>query len=524
MDRTPRSHRRQSIADVHFHPWNYAQQGTDPQELLPAMKRMHLRYTVLAPIPTSLLLRCGNCIHDHHPGEQELDEVPHSPSHLTEEQQRAISQLWNSYNPANGLPAITKADVDNQLVPNYYISEIRVRNAFTVSQADYLRLIQQDAPLYYDTGVDGHTAAVYKKMPEAERAKFDPMITGLALGDMRASEKLIMKLYDNPGVFTGVGEITVYKEWVQQKVQGELQANLTTQQCALLTLIQTCGTIGMPVVLHCDVGSMFWESETSGTPTQDHVENMRAFLSRDECRHTTIIWAHAGGLGKYARIRPGHLDNLAKILNDPRCAHVHFDLSWDTVADQLLYDNDQLVLPLADRKLNESKVEALADLIREFPQRFLFGSDSLSPNTADVWQGTEKTYAPLFDRLDNSVANAMRIGNYERLIVGARQRVRLWEKHCLPFAAIAILRRSDNSRPIEVIKALTSAIQDAIEHGIRNIALEMADPKADPKPFKIPADFLKRAATGLIVGNSRPWDGDAEFDQYLKRAHRPAKL
>lgn len=515
--------RRKSIADVHFHPWNYAQQGTDPEELIPAMETMKMRYTVLAPIPTSLLLRCGNCTHDHRKaGHQHEDKSP-APNKLNEQERQAISTLWESYNPATGLPAITKEMVDNKLVPNYYISELAVRNAFRVSQADYERLIAEDAPLYYDTGVDSHTAAAYKQLPEEDRGKFDPMITGLPLGDMRASEKLIMKLYDNPGVFTGVGEITVYKEWVQRKVQGELQADLTSQQCALLKLMKTCGTIGMPVVLHCDVGSMFWEKEGSDSkPTQDHFENMKAFLSHPDCQKTTIIWAHAGGLGKYARVRPGHLENLEKILKSDDCTHVHFDLSWDTVAEQLLYDDDQLPLKESSR-VNDKKLKALVNLITQFPKRFLFGSDSLSPNFVSNWQGTETTYQPLFVQLSDVVINALRIENYERLIVGARRKVRLWEKHCLPYAAIGILRRSDYDRSPYVIQALTNAIQDGIKHGQDNVALEMQNPGARTTPFGIPPSFLKRAATGLMMGTDAPWRGNAEFDKYLDRARNDGK-
>lgn len=512
--------RRKSIADVHFHPWNYAQQGTDPLYLLDAMNEMKMRYTVLAPIPTSLLLRCGNCTHKHgESGHQHKDEVP-SPNKLDEAQQKAITELWESYNPATGLPAINKQMVDQKLVPNYYISELEVRNAFKVSSEDYERLIKEDAPLYYDTGVDGHTARAYLELTEEDRAKFDPMITGLALGDMRASEKLIMKLYDNPGVFTGVGEITVFKEWVQRKVQGEMQADLTSQQCALLKLMKTCGTIGMPVVLHCDVGSMFWEKDNSSDKaTQDHFENMKAFLSHPDCQKTTIIWAHAGGLGKYARIRPGHLKNLEKILSSDDCKHVHFDLSWDTVAEQLLYDDNQL--PVKETSsVNEEKLQELVNLINKYPYRFLFGSDSLSPNTVSIWKGTETTYHELFVRLGDQVSNALRIGNYERLIVGARRKVRLWERHCLPYAAIAILRRSDNQRPPHVIEALSKAIQDAIKHGESNIAKQIEDTQAMVEAFRIPPSFLKRAATAPHVGNNPPWNGNDYFNEYLKQAEK----
>lgn len=152
MDPITRPRRRQSIADVHFHPWNYTQQGTDPINLLPAMDHMKLRYTVLAPIPTSLLLRCGNCTHQHGRAGH-ADEAAHQASSpLTQEQKQAISELWRTYNPAQGLPATTSEHTTKKTIPNYYISELTVRNAFHVQPEKYRELIQQDAPLYYDTG------------------------------------------------------------------------------------------------------------------------------------------------------------------------------------------------------------------------------------------------------------------------------------------------------------------------------------------------------------------------------------
>jgi hypothetical protein len=501
-----RSQRRKSVADVHFHPWNYAQQGTNPKGLIRAMQSQSLKYTVLAPIPTSLLLRCGNCTHNH-VDDQDDDNFELRAEHL------------NSYNPATGLPASTKAHIEH-IVPNYYISDPRVRDAFHATDVEYELLIKKDGPLYYDTNVDSHTAAVYNRLSQAEKDKFDPMITGLALGDIRSGEKLIMKLHDNPGVFTGVGEITVFKEWVQHKVQKELQADLTNQQLGLIKLMKTCGTIGMPVVLHCDVNDYKPDSTgvntvptqtADGSAAQVHFANVKNFLKHPDCRNTTIIWAHAGGLGKYSRIYPGHLDNLKSILTDPDCSHVSFDLSWDVVGEQLLFDDSQL--PFTEKsEVNPEKLKELTNMLEAHPNRFLFGSDSLSPFSDDVWNGTERRYKALFSNLSDSCFNAIRIENYERLIVNARKRVRLWEQYCLPYSAADISRRPDSAnRPPELCIAFSVAIYQAIKQGEQNIEAALSNRPGAIVQYPISASDLEAIASEVVTSGHHPWMDTPNF-------------
>jgi len=451
------------IADSHFHNLNYTQQGTEPGNLIEAMNLQDMRYAVLAPIPTSLLLRCGNCSHDHE----------HKHSAKKEVNTATINEFWSSYNPAEGLPAAAQEHIES-IIPNYYISELKVRNAFTTTQEEYARLIKKDGPLYYDTNVDAHTAASYKKLPVDVKDRFDPMITGLALGDMRASEKLIMKLRDNPGVFTGIGEITVFKEWVQHKVGSNLQADMSEQQKALIKLMKTCGTIGMPVILHCDVNDYKPDASGSNQAHDDgdaakpkYLNSILEFLRNPDCKGTTIIWAHACGLGKYSRALPSHLDNIGALLIDPTLDHVKIDLSWDTVAEQLLYTEDQL--KSGAKAPDNVKLSALADLINKHPTRFLFGSDSLSPNSVEIWQKTSTIYSPLFDKLTKEARQNFRIGNYIKNIRNARFKVRLWEILCMPYAAIAITRRTDNELPRAGKIAIALAIKSAIKKGQDNI-------------------------------------------------------
>lgn len=420
-----------SKADVHFHPTNYAQQGTSPALLLKAMDYMSMKYSVLSPIPTNLLVQCGRC-----------EASEHRPRALTPSQVEVVTKLWNQgtwtkelwdqFNPASGSNSF-----DINSIPNYYISDVIIRQSFNVDESTYKSLIEKDGPLYYNTEVDSETAARYNALSKDEKDRFDPMVTGLVLGDMRCSEMLIGKLRRDPGVFTGVGEITVYKEWVQEKVGVNLQADMSSRAYSLIKLMSTCGVIGMPVVLHCDVDVMPWDMKFAGPM---HFENVCSFLGNPNCKNTTIIWAHAGGLGKYSRIRDGHLDRLRKILTAPTLSHVHFDLSWDTVARQLTMDESQ-------KDPDPNKIEKLVALLDEFPTRFLFGSDALSPNDVEIWRGTENVYRAVFERVKPETAKAVKLGNYERLIAGARRGVRLYEEYCLDYAALASRIRQDNGVP-----------------------------------------------------------------------------
>jgi hypothetical protein len=59
---------------------------------------------------------------------------------------------------------------------------------------------------------------------------------------------------------------------------------------------------------------------------------------------------------------------LEDILEDPTLARVNFDISWDEVAKYITSS------PEATRRT--------ADLINRFPDRFLFGTDTVAPKDA----------------------------------------------------------------------------------------------------------------------------------------------
>src|SRR5262249_54850162 len=109
--------------------------------------------------------------------------------------------------------------------------------------------LQTDAPLYYYSFTDAAIAMAYRSLPPEQRARPDPMITGFNPADMYAADHIRRVLTTFPGVFTGIGEFTIHKEFVSAKVAGEV-ASLTNP--ALDRILDFAAEAGLVVLLHCD--------------------------------------------------------------------------------------------------------------------------------------------------------------------------------------------------------------------------------------------------------------------------------
>jgi hypothetical protein len=81
--------------------------------------------------------------------------------------------------------------------------------------------LQTDAPLYYYSFTDAYIAMAYRSLSKEQQARFDPMITGFNPADMYAADHVRRVLETFPGVFTGIGEFTIHKEFVSAKIAGE---------------------------------------------------------------------------------------------------------------------------------------------------------------------------------------------------------------------------------------------------------------------------------------------------------------
>ncbi len=263
--------------------------------------------------------------------------------------------------------------------------------------------LESDAGLYYYSFTDAAIAMAYKSLSKREQARFDPMITGFNPTDMYAADHIRRVLETFPGVFSGIGEFTIHKEFVSSKIAGDT-ASLTDP--ALDRILDFAGQAGLVVILHSDIHMPFAKPEKART----YFDQTKALFARHP--NTTIIWAHTG-LGRIVDPIPGHVALLEEILNDPALAHVNFDISWNEVAKYVVASPESLAIT--------------AGMLEHHPTRVLFGTDEVAPKDQSSYLKIYDQYAPLWQKLTPPTSQAVRLGNYERLFDQARKKVRAWE-------------------------------------------------------------------------------------------------
>ena len=264
--------------------------------------------------------------------------------------------------------------------------------------------LQTDAPLYYYSFTDAYIAMAYRSLSKEQQARFDPMITGFNPADMYAADHIRRVLQTFPGVFSGVGEFTIHKEFVSAKVAGET-ASLTNP--ALDRILDFAAEVGLVVLIHNDMDVPF--AKPGAEPA--YLAQMKALLKRHP--QTTVIWAHTG-MGRVVRPVTRHAAAIEAILQDPQFKQVYFDISWDEVAKYLV--------------ATPESTRISADLINRYPDRFLFGTDEVAPSSQEKYLRVYEQYGPLWSLLTKDASEKVRKGNYERLFDEARQKVRAWER------------------------------------------------------------------------------------------------
>jgi len=263
--------------------------------------------------------------------------------------------------------------------------------------------LQTDAPLYYYSFTDAYIAMIYKSLSKEDQARFDPMITGFDPADMYAVDHIRRVLHVFPGVFSGIGEFSIHKEFVSAKVAGETASLLNP---ALDKVLDFAGQVGLLVIIHNDMDVPF--AKPGSQPV--YLDQMKALLARHP--GTTIIWAHTG-LGRVVRPVQGHAAILEAILKNPQYKNVYFDISWDEVAKYIT--------------ASDEATKVAADLINRYPDRFLYGSDVVAPTSQEQLLSVYTQYKPLWDALTPETRAKVQRGNYERLFDQARTKVRAWE-------------------------------------------------------------------------------------------------
>jgi hypothetical protein len=276
--------------------------------------------------------------------------------------------------------------------------------------------LQSDAPLYYYSFTDAYIARVYQALPKEQQARLDPMITGFNPADMYGVDHIRRVLELFPGVFSGIGEFTIHKEFVSAKIVGET-ASLTNP--ALDRILDFAGEVGLAVIIHNDIDMPFAKAGTEPV----YLTQMRDLLRRHP--NTTIIWAHFG-LGRIVHPVQGqatedtaerssaYQEIVEHMVNDPTLSHVYYDISWDEVAKYAI--------------ATPQSVRRTVSAFNSHPDRFLFGTDNVAPADQAAQLRVFHLWDPIWSQLTPEASLKIRKGNYERIFDAARARVRAWEK------------------------------------------------------------------------------------------------
>jgi predicted TIM-barrel fold metal-dependent hydrolase len=271
--------------------------------------------------------------------------------------------------------------------------------------------LDTDARLYYYSFTDASIAMAYRSLPKADQARFDPMITGFNPTDMYAADHIRRVLQTFPGVFSGIGEFSIHKEFVSSKVAGDV-ASLTDP--ALDRLLDFAAEVGLVCLIHNDVDRPYPRKGEAAI----FFKQFRDLLERHP--KNSIIWAHTG-LGRVVQPVGNHITMVEDLLEDPAFRRVCFDISWDEVAKYVV------ATPEATRRT--------ADMINRYPDRFLFGSDVVAPADAKAYFAVYEMYEPLWKLLTPEAREGILKKNYERVFNEGRKNARAWEKaHPLPIA------------------------------------------------------------------------------------------
>jgi len=327
-----------------------------------------------------------------------------------------LEQKWDPYEHYAG----------DKMPPNYYMGP--------------------KAGMYYYSFIDAMVATNYLKLSAADKARLDPMIVGFNPMDQYGVQHIKRMLLLFPGVFSGIGEFSVHKEIVGDKIDDDTIKSIdvaeplppdvidvsrnTLYSPALKTIFDFAAESGLMVCLHSDVyrATVTYDGKVvSMSPEAPYTAGMKNLCT--QCPKTTVYWAHTG-LGRFVKPAPNHLDVVSEILD--ACPKWNVDLSWDLVQ-----------VYMVDPKPGMPSVDDWARFITKYQDRVLWGSDTViftrnkfddkgnmvvgKEMSVEDYLAVKEILKPLWEKVGPEVAYKVKYANHVRLFDAAKVKVRAWE-------------------------------------------------------------------------------------------------
>ncbi|HYA40961.1 MAG TPA: hypothetical protein VEF34_06640 [Syntrophobacteraceae bacterium] len=303
------------------------------------------------------------------------------------------------------------------------------------------------AGLYYYSAIDVMTAMDYLSLSTADRDRLDPMIVGFNPMDQYGVNHIKRMLILFPGVFSGIGEFSVHKEIVSEKISDDPVKTILAKDetvppdaadsernslynPSLKTILDFAGEAGLMVCLHSDIYPArvsFDGRVVSLSPEAPYTAGMKHLCSQSP--KAKVYWAHTG-LGRFVKPAANHLRIVSEVLD--ACPSWYTDLSWDLVQAYIV-----------DPKPGMPSIDDWAGFIRKYQDRVLWGSDTViyTKNRIDEkgspvmgkgmpveeYLAVKEILNPLWKKVGPEVAHKVRYANHVRLFDAARAKVRAWE-------------------------------------------------------------------------------------------------
>jgi predicted TIM-barrel fold metal-dependent hydrolase len=268
-----------------------------------------------------------------------------------------------------GLPVVKKWQQDAPRRPRYYLGD--------------------EAPLYYYSATDDIVAGAVLDLPEDQRRRLAPFISGFNPTDMNAARHVEALIERYPGLWRGIGEVITRHDDLTALTAGE---TARANHPALMKVYRLAGRHDLPVLLHSNLTSLREETPIYLGELED------ALKSNPDTR---FVLAHAGTSGGVEK-RQAPLATLNEIIRAllERYDNLYVDLSWSVREHYLIEDGEPR--------------PAWVTLIRDHPDRFVLGSDVVGH--FDSIGAILDEYRPLLDALPKPVADKLRAENARALL------------------------------------------------------------------------------------------------------------
>lgn len=266
----------------------------------------------------------------------------------------------------SGIPVAKKWHEDEPKRPRYYAGD--------------------DADAYWYTATDTLVAAAVKTLPEDQRHRFHPFLSGFNPNDKNSDAHIRRMLELDPGLWQGIGEVFTRHDDLTALIDGDTpRANNE----AMLRIYHLAAEYDLPVMLHSNITSKRERNPLYLAEIEEPLRNHP---------HVRFIWAHAGTsmeIHRHQKKLDFLLPTLKRMLGD--YPNLYVDLSWTVLQPYLLDKN------------GKPDPEWLK-LVEKYPERFMLGSDVVGR-----FEGLGeylRAYAPFLDALPEDVAKRVARDNF----------------------------------------------------------------------------------------------------------------